>query len=201
MDKIDGNVFALISALVFGVLEAVKILSPKKVQDWLSGKEPVFSWILSIAGVGIAKSTGAFHATGWTDALLWATGSGIGAGAVHDYLWDPLTSLIKNPAAGAGGAGGSPAAPPSAGAVSKLIMVAVLVPYLVLGLGGCKGLNLNQKVMSDYKSAHDVILPEYLLYLDGKPVTLTPDQVNDRKGIVLKLQQIDQQNQQDQAQK
>lgn len=95
MDQIDGKVFALIAGLVFGAIECAKVLLPAAGKTWINGKEQVLSWILGLAGVCAAKALGAFHSTDWVSALLWATGSGIGAQMIHDSVWDPLTKLVR----------------------------------------------------------------------------------------------------------
>ena len=95
MDQIDGKVFALIAGLVFGLIECAKVLLPAAGKSWINGKEQVLSWILGLAGVCAAKALGAFHSTDWVSALLWATGSGIGAQMIHDSVWDPLTKLVR----------------------------------------------------------------------------------------------------------
>lgn len=81
-----------------------------------------------------------------------------------------------------------PPAPGQGGKAAGLVLLFILIPFLSLG---CQGVRLDKKVMGDYKAAHDIVLPEYQAFLDGKPPTLTDAQKDDRRKIILKLQEID----------
>lgn len=81
--------------------------------------------------------------------------------------------------------------PPVSGGAGGSIVPLLLLALLPLFASGCAGVRLDEKVMRDYKAAHDVVLPEYEAWLDGKAPTLSDAQKGDRRAIVRKLREID----------
>lgn len=90
MAQIDTQVFALITAGTLFVVAVLKKLIPK----WMEGKEEVFSMLLPVLFVVIAKLLHGFQNTGWVEALLWALGGGIGAGLSWDYAAKPILGKL-----------------------------------------------------------------------------------------------------------
>lgn len=86
MDSIDAKVFALIAS---GTLLAVAALK-RALPSWVTGKEEFLALILPVAFTIAAKAFGAFKATDWVDALIWAVGAALAAGISHDKITNPV---------------------------------------------------------------------------------------------------------------
>jgi len=101
MATIDTQIFALVTAGTLFVVAVLKKLIPK----FMEGKEEIFSMLLPVLFVVIAKLLHGFQNTGWVEALLWAIGGGIGAGISWDYAAKPLlaklTGFLSGPKADA----------------------------------------------------------------------------------------------------
>lgn len=91
MNQIDAKVFTLITAGTLIVIQILKKALPKLIEN----REEVVALVLPILFTVIAKLSHAFAATGWVDALLWATGGGVGAGLAHDYVMNPAIKALK----------------------------------------------------------------------------------------------------------
>lgn len=91
MNQIDIKVFTLITVGTTLVLQIVKKLMPKVIEN----REEAFAMILPILFTVVAKLMHAFTATPWVDALLWAAGGGVGAGVTHDYVMNPAINMLK----------------------------------------------------------------------------------------------------------
>lgn len=86
MDSIDAKVFALIAS---GTLLAVAALK-RGLPSWVTGKEEFLALILPVLFTVVAKVLGAFKATDWVDALVWAVGAALAAGVAHDKITNPV---------------------------------------------------------------------------------------------------------------
>jgi len=86
MEQIDAKVFALIAS---GTLLAVAALK-RGLPSWVTGKEEFLALILPVLFTIVAKVLGAFKATDWIDALVWAVGAALTAGIAHDKLVNPV---------------------------------------------------------------------------------------------------------------
>lgn len=96
MQNVDLKVFALITLATSVAVGILKKLAPKLVTD----REEIFAVLMPVIFVVAAKSGGLFKTTDWVDALTWAIGSGIGAGATWDYAMKPAVAAFfsKKPA-------------------------------------------------------------------------------------------------------
>lgn len=94
MDQIDSKVFALIATGTVFVVGLLKKLFP----TFMDKKEAVVAAILPVLFVVAAKLLHAFHATSWIDGLMFAVGSGVGAGVGYDYLLKPALQMFSKSA-------------------------------------------------------------------------------------------------------
>lgn len=95
MDSIDAKVFSLITA---GTVAAVGILK-RAIPKWVEGKEEFLAAVLPIVFTVAAKTMGAFMATEWVDALLFAIGAGLASGIAHDKILEPVIKYKEKKAA------------------------------------------------------------------------------------------------------
>lgn len=86
MNGIDAKVFVLIAVATTAVIGGLKKAFP----TYIKGKEELIAVAIPVLFTIVGKIAGLFSETNWVDALIFAFGSGVGSGLIHDYAVNPL---------------------------------------------------------------------------------------------------------------